>query len=52
MIDANAKAKEGSLMNLRGTQTEKNLLLAYTGESLNRNLYAYFAYQAKKEGYE
>jgi rubrerythrin len=39
-------------MNLKGTQTEKNLLLAYTGESLNRNLYTYFAHQAKEEGYE
>ncbi len=39
-------------MGLKGTQTEKNLLLAYTGESLNRNLYTYFAHQAKKEGYE
>ncbi|OPY85930.1 MAG: Rubrerythrin [Syntrophorhabdus sp. PtaU1.Bin153] len=39
-------------MDLKGTQTEKNLLLAYTGESLNRNLYAYFAYRAKEEGYE
>ena len=39
-------------MDLKGTQTEKNLILAYTGESLNRNLYTYFAYQAKKEGYE
>jgi rubrerythrin len=39
-------------MNLKGTQTEKNLLLAYTGESLNRNLYTYFANQAKEDGYE
>jgi len=39
-------------MDLKGSQTEKNLLLAYTGESLNRNLYTYFAYQAKEEGYE
>jgi rubrerythrin len=39
-------------MHLKGTQTEKNLLLAYTGESLNRNLYTYFAYRAKEEGYE
>jgi rubrerythrin len=39
-------------MDLQRTQTEKNLLLAYTGESLNRNLYTYSAYQAKKEGYE
>jgi rubrerythrin len=39
-------------MDLRGTKTEKNLLLAYTGESNNRNLYSYFASQAKDEGYE
>jgi rubrerythrin len=39
-------------MGLKGTQTEKNLLLAYHGESNNRNLYTYFAYQAKEEGYE
>jgi rubrerythrin len=39
-------------MNLKGTQTEKNLLLAYHGESINRNLYTYFAYRAKEEGYE
>lgn len=39
-------------MDLKGTQTEKNLLLAYTGESLNRNLYAFFAHRAKEEGYE
>lgn len=39
-------------MNLKGTQTEKNLLLAYHGESINRNLYTYFADRAKEEGYE
>lgn len=39
-------------MDLKGTKTEKNLLLAYTGESNNRNLYSYFASQAKEEGYE
>jgi rubrerythrin len=39
-------------MMLKGTQTEKNLLLAYHGESNNRNLYTYFAHQAKEEGYE
>ena len=39
-------------MDLKGTKTEKNLLLAYTGESLNRNLYTFFASQAKEEGYE
>jgi rubrerythrin len=41
-----------SPMNLKGSQTEKNLLLAYTGESNNRNVYTYFAYRAKEEGYE
>jgi len=39
-------------MDLKGTKTEKNLLLAYSGESNNRNLYTYFASQAKEEGYE
>ena len=35
-----------------GTQTEKNLLEAFAGESQARNKYTYFASQAKKEGYE
>ena len=35
---------------LKGTQTEKNLLTAFTGESQARNRYTYFASQAKKEG--
>lgn len=39
-------------MNLKGTQTEKNLLLAYHGESNNRNMYTFFAEKAKEEGYE
>jgi rubrerythrin len=39
-------------MDLKGTKTEKNLLLAYAGESNNRNLYSYFASQAKDEGYD
>lgn len=39
-------------MKLKGTQTEKNLLLAYTGESNNRNMYTFFADQARVEGYE
>jgi rubrerythrin len=39
-------------MNLRGSQTEKNLLTAFAGESQARNRYAYFASQARKEGYE
>jgi len=39
-------------MNLKGTQTEKNLLVAFAGESQARNRYTYFASQARKEGYE
>ena len=35
-----------------GTQTEKNLLEAFAGESQARNKYTYFAFKAKKEGYE
>ncbi len=36
---------------LKGTQTEKNLLTAFSGESQARNRYTYFASVAKKEGY-
>ncbi len=39
-------------MSLKGTQTEKNLLMAFAGESQARNRYTFFAKQAKKEGYE
>jgi len=35
-----------------GTQTEKNLQAAFSGESEARNKYTYFASKAKKEGYE
>ncbi len=35
-----------------GTQTEKNLMAAFSGESQARNKYTYFASTAKKEGYE
>jgi len=38
--------------NLKGTQTEKNILTAFSGESQARNRYTYFASQAKKDGYE
>jgi len=37
---------------LKGTETEKNILTAFAGESQARNRYTYFASQAKKEGYE
>jgi rubrerythrin len=39
-------------MELKGSQTEKNLLAAFAGESQARNRYTFFASQAKKEGYE
>ena len=35
-----------------GTQTEKNLQAAFSGESQARNKYTYFASKAKKEGFE
>lgn len=40
------------MASVRGTQTEKNLLLAFAGESQARNRYTFYASQAKKEGYE
>lgn len=36
----------------KGTQTEKNLWTAFSGESQARNKYTFFASVAKKEGYE
>ena len=35
----------------KGTQTEKNILTAFAGESQARNRYDYYASVAKKEGY-
>lgn len=35
---------------IKGTQTEKNLLTAFAGESQARNRYTYFAGAARKEG--
>ena len=35
-----------------GTQTEKNLRTAFSGESQARNKYTYFASKAKKDGFE
>ena len=37
---------------LKGSETEKNLLKAFAGESQARNRYTYFMNVAKKEGYE
>lgn len=36
---------------LKGTQTEKNLLISFSGEAQARNRYTFFASKAKKEGY-
>ena len=36
----------------KGTQTEKNLMEAFAGESQARNKYTYFASKAKKEGFD
>ena len=38
-------------MGLKGTQTEKNLLTAFCGESQARNRYTYASGKARKEGY-
>ena len=40
------------MKSIKGTETEKNLLTAFAGESQARNRYSYFASQAKKQGYE
>ena len=38
------------MTDLKGSQTEKNILTAFAGESQARNRYDYFAGKAKKEG--
>jgi rubrerythrin len=39
------------MASLKGSQTEKNLLTAFAGESQARNRYTYFASQARKDGF-
>ena len=39
-------------MELRGSKTEQNLMVAFAGESQARNKYTYYASKAKKDGYE
>ena len=41
----------GVSMSVKGSQTEKNLLTAFAGESQARNRYSFFASVAKKEGF-
>ncbi|MCC7299925.1 MAG: rubrerythrin family protein, partial [Verrucomicrobia bacterium] len=38
-------------MEIKGSQTEKNLMAAFAGESQARNRYTYYASVARKEGY-
>jgi rubrerythrin len=40
------------MKSIKDTETEKNLLKAFAGESQARNRYTYFASVAKKEGFE
>jgi Rubrerythrin len=40
------------MKSLKGTETEKNLLISFAGESQARNRYTFFASTAKKEGFE
>ncbi|MCK5825012.1 MAG: rubrerythrin family protein [Ichthyobacteriaceae bacterium] len=40
------------MKSLKGTETEKNLLKSFAGESQARMRYTYFAKQARKDGYE
>ena len=39
-------------MELKGSETEKNLLKSFSGESQARNRYTFFASKAKKQGFE
>ncbi len=39
------------MKSIKGTKTEKNLLVSFAGESQARNRYTYFASAAKKEGF-
>jgi len=43
---------EGCIMEFKDSQTEKNLLAAFAGESQARTRYTFFASAAKKEEYE
>jgi len=43
--------KATTVATVKGTQTEKNLLTAFAGESQARNRYTYFSSRARKEGF-
>ncbi|MGL4292506.1 MAG: rubrerythrin [Bacteroidales bacterium] len=40
------------MKSVKGTQTEKNLLISFAGECQARNRYTYYSNQAKKDGFE
>lgn len=40
------------MKSLKGTKTEANLMAAFSGESMARNKYDYYASKAKKDGYQ
>lgn len=46
------KTKKDTAPVLKGSETEKNLWIAFAGESEARNKYDFFASQAKKDGFE
>jgi rubrerythrin len=46
-----SQTEKTSVVNILGSQTEKNLLKAFAGESAARNRYTYFASQARNEGF-
>jgi len=45
-------SKEELIMDLKGSQTEKNLMTAFAGESQARNRYTTYAKKARKDGYQ
>jgi rubrerythrin len=45
------KNKKEETMGIKNSKTEKNLLMAFAGESQARNRYTYFSSEARKEGY-
>jgi rubrerythrin len=52
LVFTDKKTKRRTNMKLEGSQTEKNLLAAFAGESQARTRYTFFSSAAKKEGYE
>jgi len=50
-VITNNKKKGGAMASIKNTKTEKNLLIAFAGESQARNRYSYYSGVAKKEGY-